>query len=287
MHTCIVCPRSTKGLTRLITRQIKGMSLRPGRRRKRLQREAEEAAAKSGERQEEGEVGDEEESEWVSEPEPGVFITLVPLPEVGNRVKKIRFSKERFDDWGAQKWWSENYDKVMELYCIVSQQSSPTLAPSDDESQLVHNQEEEEEQEEEASRSSKSTTGSSKASPEPQAHSEMSMESKLVHNQEEEEEEEEEGNEAASRSSKSTAGSSKATPEPQPHCEMPVEIGNRVLEWNVEDETGVFFTVRSMPDGSREILRIVFSGDRFGEMKTRVWWEKNKARLQQQYSLNL
>ncbi|KAG6477876.1 protein Brevis radix-like 1 [Zingiber officinale] len=246
MHTCIVCPRSTKGLTRLITRQIKGMSLRPGRRRKRLQREAEEAAAKSGERQEEGEVGDEEEqSEWVSEPEPGVFITLVPLPEVGNRVKKIRFSKERFDDWGAQKWWSENYDKVMELYCIVSQQSSPTLAPSDDESKLVHNQEEEEEEEEEG------------------------------------------GNEAASRSSKSTAGSSKATPEPQPHCEMSVEIGNRVLEWNVEDETGVFFTVRSMPDGSREILRIVFSGDRFGEMKTRVWWEKNKARLQQQYSLNL
>ncbi|XP_074580825.1 protein Brevis radix-like 1 [Curcuma longa] len=217
--------------------QIKGMALRPGRRRKKLQREAEEAAAKSGERLEEGEVGDEEESEWVAEPEPGVFITLVPLPEVGNRVKKIRFSKERFDDWGAQKWWSENYDKVMELYCIASPQSSPTLAPSDDESKLVHKEEDEEE------------------------------------------EQEEERNEAASRSSKSTSGSSKASPEPQAYSEMTMEVGSKVLEWIVEDEPGVFVTVRSMPDGSREILRVELSRKRFGEVKARVWWEENKARL--------
>lgn len=37
-----------------------------------------------------------------------------------------------FDDCGAQKWWSENYDKIMELYSIASCQSSSTPAPSED-----------------------------------------------------------------------------------------------------------------------------------------------------------
>lgn len=78
------------------------------------------------------------------------------------------------------------------------------------------------------------------------------MQSKLVHK----EEEEEEGKEAASRSSKSITGSSKASPEPQAHSEMTAEVGSKVLEWIVEDEPGVFVTVRSMPDGSREILRV-------------------------------
>lgn len=35
--------------------------------------------------------GEEEEKEWVAEPEHGVLITLMPLPNGGNQIKKIRF----------------------------------------------------------------------------------------------------------------------------------------------------------------------------------------------------
>ncbi|CAI0473259.1 unnamed protein product [Linum tenue] len=50
-----------------------------------------------------------------------------------------------------------------------------------------------------------------------------------------------------------------------------------------EDEPGVYITIRALTDGNRELRRIRFSREMFGEMQTRVWWEENKARIQEQY----
>lgn len=40
-------------------------------------------------------------------------------------------SREMFNKWQAQRWWSENYDKVMELYNVqrFNQQAVPLPTP--------------------------------------------------------------------------------------------------------------------------------------------------------------
>ncbi|KAJ4717824.1 Brevis radix-like protein [Melia azedarach] len=81
---------------------------------------------------------EDEPKEWVAQVEPGVLITFVSLPEGGNDLKRIRFSREMFNKWQAQRWWAENYDKVMELYNVqrFNHQAVPlpTSPRSEDES---------------------------------------------------------------------------------------------------------------------------------------------------------
>ncbi|CAK9175760.1 unnamed protein product [Ilex paraguariensis] len=64
-------------------------------------------------------VEDEDEpKEWMAQVEPGVQVTFVSLPHGGNDLKRIRFSREMFDKWQAQRWWGENFDRIMELYNV-------------------------------------------------------------------------------------------------------------------------------------------------------------------------
>ncbi|KAL0337236.1 UNVERIFIED_CONTAM: protein Brevis radix-like 4 [Sesamum calycinum] len=63
-------------------------------------------------------VEESEPKEWVAQVEPGVLITFVSLPRGGNDLKRIRFSRDMFNKWQAQRWWAENCDKVMELYNV-------------------------------------------------------------------------------------------------------------------------------------------------------------------------
>ncbi|KAK8641890.1 hypothetical protein V6N13_011261 [Hibiscus sabdariffa] len=74
---------------------------------------------------------EDEPKDWVAQVEPGVLITFVSLPEGGNGLKRIRFSREMFDKWQAQRWWAENYDKVMELYNVqrFNRQAVPLPTP--------------------------------------------------------------------------------------------------------------------------------------------------------------
>ncbi|XP_078445739.1 protein Brevis radix-like 1 [Wolffia australiana] len=58
----------------------------------------------------------------------------------------------------------------------------------------------------------------------------------------------------------------------------------RLVEWVVEDQPGVFVTIRSLPDGQQELRRVEISREMYGEVKARVWWEENKARLRRQYA---
>ncbi|KAK9275806.1 hypothetical protein L1049_023076 [Liquidambar formosana] len=76
-------------------------------------------------------VEENEPKEWVAHVEPGVLITFVSLPRGGNDLKRIRFSREMFNKWQAQRWWAENYDRVMELYNVqrLNRQAFPLPTP--------------------------------------------------------------------------------------------------------------------------------------------------------------
>nr|GMC54098.1 protein BREVIS RADIX-like [Ipomoea batatas] len=54
-------------------------------------------------------------------------------------------------------------------------------------------------------------------------------------------------------------------------------------EWVEQDEPGVFITIRQLADGTRELRRVRFSRERFGEVNAKTWWEQNRERIQAQY----
>lgn len=49
------------------------------------------------------------------------------------------YSREMFNKWQAQKWWAENYDKVMELYNVqrLSRQAFPLPTPPRSEDEVI------------------------------------------------------------------------------------------------------------------------------------------------------
>lgn len=59
-----------------------------------------------------------EKTEWVVQYEPGVYITLGSLPGGSNELKRVRFSRKRFSEGQAEKWWAENSTRVCERHNI-------------------------------------------------------------------------------------------------------------------------------------------------------------------------
>ncbi|XP_011075486.1 uncharacterized protein LOC105159953 isoform X1 [Sesamum indicum] len=56
--------------------------------------------------------------ERVIQDEPGVYITLVSLPNGVNELRRVRFSRKHFTEDQAEKWWAENGTRVCERYNI-------------------------------------------------------------------------------------------------------------------------------------------------------------------------
>ncbi|GJS90167.1 Brevis radix-like protein 4 [Tanacetum coccineum] len=54
-------------------------------------------------------------------------------------------------------------------------------------------------------------------------------------------------------------------------------------EWVEQDEPGVYITIKALPGGLRELRRVRFSREKFGEVHARLWWEENRARIHKQY----
>ncbi|KAL9995043.1 putative brevis radix (BRX) domain, protein BREVIS RADIX [Helianthus debilis subsp. tardiflorus] len=54
-------------------------------------------------------------------------------------------------------------------------------------------------------------------------------------------------------------------------------------EWVEQDEPGVYITIKALPGGLRELKRVRFSREQFGEVHARLWWEENRARIHKQY----
>ncbi|KAL6983498.1 hypothetical protein U1Q18_016884 [Sarracenia purpurea var. burkii] len=59
-----------------------------------------------------------EKAEWVVQDEPGVYITLSSLPGGHNELRRVRFSRKRFTEEQAEKWWAENGVRVCERHNV-------------------------------------------------------------------------------------------------------------------------------------------------------------------------
>ncbi|CAK7338884.1 unnamed protein product [Dovyalis caffra] len=56
--------------------------------------------------------------EWVEQYEPGVYITFTILPGGQKGLKRVRFSRKRFAEKEAERWWEENQIIVYQHYDI-------------------------------------------------------------------------------------------------------------------------------------------------------------------------
>ncbi|KAK8546963.1 hypothetical protein V6N13_099708 [Hibiscus sabdariffa] len=61
-------------------------------------------------------------SETMIQAEPGVYITLLHLPDGSNALKRVRFSRKHFTQENAEKWWAANEAKVCERHNIIRPQ---------------------------------------------------------------------------------------------------------------------------------------------------------------------
>ncbi|GAB2293297.1 Protein Brevis radix-like 2 [Dionaea muscipula] len=234
-------------------------------------------------------VEDDEPKEWVAQVEPGVLITFVSIPRGGNELKRIRFSRELFSKWQAQKWWTENHDRVMELYNVQS--SVPPQTPSrteDEECKIVSSSDNNPvtppTSKENLPRNHHHSTGYEYSSLDLLDHQEIQASkykfqglasapkvSDII---------------AAKTETSSFDASARSSSSGEADCSGELSVSNASeieTEWVEQDEPGVHITIRALADGTRELRRVRFSRDMFGEMDARMWWEENKARIQEQY----
>ncbi|KAK6151994.1 hypothetical protein DH2020_014629 [Rehmannia glutinosa] len=242
-------------------------------------------------------VEESEPKEWVAQVEPGVLITFVSLPRGGNDLKRIRFSREMFNKWQAQKWWAENSEKVMELYNVQRLNRQAFPLPSTPRSEDDHNSSKMESVEnspvtpplgrERLPRTLFRPTGtgtkysSSDSLDHLSMHSRSNYDSYGVGSTPK----------LSSISGAKTETSSMDAPirtsssrDADRSGEMSISNASYLeTEWVEQDEPGVYITIRALPDGRRELRRVRFSREIYGEMHARVWWEENRARIHKQY----
>ncbi|KAL9681348.1 hypothetical protein QQ045_013131 [Rhodiola kirilowii] len=232
-------------------------------------------------------IEEDEPKEWVAQVEPGVLITFLSLPQGGNNLKKIQFSREMFNKWEAQRWWGQNYEKVMELYNVQRsiRQAEPLQAPptSEDECSKVKSAESSPAtpplNEKRLPRNlHHSMTRVSSDSLDPDPASGKSTGPALSP---------ELSNKNVTRTKATSANvSARSTSSHEMNDSGELSASNASdaeNEWVEQDEPGVYITLRALPGGIRELRRVRFSRERFGEMHARLWWEENRARIQEQY----
>ncbi|XP_010047509.2 protein Brevis radix-like 4 [Eucalyptus grandis] len=240
-------------------------------------------------------VEESEPKEWVAQVEPGVLITFVSLPRGGNDLKRIRFSRDMFNKYQAQRWWSENYDRVMELYNVqrLNRQAFPLPTPprSEDESFKIESVQDSPvtppltkerlprnlyrppgvvmgysssdslDYHPGLPRPYRDSTGVA-STPKLSSISGTKTETSSI--------------DASMRSSSSRDADRSG--------ELSISNASDLEpEWVEQDEPGVYITIRALPSGKKELRRVRFSRERFGEMHARVWWEENRARIHEQY----
>ncbi|GJM98671.1 hypothetical protein PR202_ga15700 [Eleusine coracana subsp. coracana] len=249
----------------------------------------------------EGGDSKEDAKEWVAQVEPGVLITFVSLAQGGNDLKRIRFSREMFNKWQAQRWWAENYDRVMELYNVQRFNRSaplPTTPKSEDESSKNDSPETPPLDKERLPRTfHRPLSGGGASSSDSLEHHSSRYCNGHHHNH---------GHQCcdsvglastpklssisgAKTETSSIDASMRTSSSPEEidrSGELSVSISNasdQEREWVEEDEPGVYITIRALPGGIRELRRVRFSREKFSEMHARLWWEENRARIHEQY----
>ncbi|GMY36380.1 protein Brevis radix-like 4 isoform X2 [Fagus crenata] len=244
-------------------------------------------------------VEESEPKEWVAQVEPGVLITFVSLPRGGNDLKRIRFSRDMFNKWQAQRWWAENYDRVMELYNVqrFNRQAFPLPTPprSEDEQSLQSLKMESAEDSpvtppltrERLPRNLYRPTGMGMGYSSSDSLEQHSMQSRHYYDS---------GGLASTPKMSSISGAktetssmdasirSSSSREADRSGELSISNASDLeTEWVEQDEPGVYITIRALPGGKRELRRVRFSREKFGEVHARLWWEENRARIHEQY----
>ncbi|XP_020238728.1 protein Brevis radix-like 4 [Cajanus cajan] len=242
---------------------------------------------------------EEEPKEWVAQVEPGVLITFVSLPRGGNHLKRIRFSREIFNKWQAQRWWAENYDKVMELYNVqrLNRQAVPLPTPprSEDESSKRESIEEIPvtpplSRERPPCNLYRAGGGVGMGYSSSDSFDHQSMQSRHYYDPN--------GVNSTPKVSTISAAAktdissidadaslrSSSSREADRSGELSFSNASDLdSEWVEQDEPGVYITIRALPGGKKELRRVRFSREKFGEMHARLWWEENRARIHEQY----
>ncbi|GLJ56110.1 hypothetical protein SUGI_1204530 [Cryptomeria japonica] len=190
----------------------------------------------------EGEEPDDECKEWISHVEPGVIITLISLEGGENQLKRIRFSRELFNKRQAQLWWTENQEKVLELYNIRPN------TKGENGGDIPRSRGEERDGNVQEARDANilpirpvSATSSHEADRSDDLQScsdKYSMHSATNSSEQDEEQEQEQEQEA---------------------------------EWVEEDEPGVYITIYSSPSGAREVKRVRFSREKRAHLVKIRW----------------
>ncbi|XP_074566870.1 protein Brevis radix-like 1 [Curcuma longa] len=229
--------------------------------------------------------------EWVAQVEPGVHITFVSLPGgAGNDLRRIRFSREMFNKWHAQRWWGENYDRIMELY-NVQRFNRQALSPpprSDDgvERESFYSrvgsirESSDGKDYRSATRHTNrspltSTAGKGICYPFVPDPSEQFFPHHLHYG----------AGVSGVRAETSSVEASRTTTSSRDEASISISNASdmEITEWVEEDEPGVFITIRELADGTRDLRRVRFSRERFGEVNAKLWWEENRERIQAQY----
>ncbi|CAL5429347.1 unnamed protein product [Camellia sinensis] len=215
---------------------------------------------------------DDEPKEWMAQVEPGVQITFVSLPNGGNELKRIRFSREMFNKWQAQRWWGENYDRIMELYNVqrFNQQALQTPLRSEDEPRD----------------STYSRLGLARESPmmTPSLNKEWVPRNYYKPSDQGGSHYYNAGSSNYGAGGPASMDASRTTTSSRDENSVSISNASDVeSEWIEEDEPGVYITIRQLADGTRELRRVRFSREKFGEVNAKTWWEENRERIQAQY----
>ncbi|XP_057969233.1 protein Brevis radix-like 4 [Malania oleifera] len=240
-------------------------------------------------------VEENEPKEWVAQVEPGVLITFVSLPGGGNDLKRIRFSREAYNKWQAQRWWAENYDRVMELYNVqrYNRQVFPLPTPprSEDESSKIESAEDSPVtpplSKERLPRNLYRPTGMGMGYSSSDSLDHHPMQSRHYRDSCGLTSTPKVSSISGAKTETSSMDASIRTSssrEADRSEELSISNASDLeTEWVEQDEPGVYITIRAYPNGTRELRRVRFSREKFGEMHARVWWEENRARIHEQY----
>ncbi|MBA0702635.1 hypothetical protein Goari_022831, partial [Gossypium aridum] len=176
-------------------------------------------------------------------------------------------SREMFNKWQAQRWWAENYDKVMELYNVqrFNHQAVPVSTPprSEDEGSRI-----------ESAKNSPATPPLNKEQPRnfvrPTGMGYSSSDS-LDHQPIQSRQYYDSAALAstpklssisgAKTETSSIDGSARSSSSREADRSGELSISNASdmeTEWVEQDEPGVYLTIRALPGGSRELRRVRF-----------------------------
>ncbi|BBH08233.1 BREVIS RADIX-like 4, partial [Prunus dulcis] len=200
-------------------------------------------------------------------------------------------TREIFNKWQAQRWWAENYDRVMELYNVqrFNRQAFPLPTPprSEDESSKMESAEASPVTppltRERLPRNLYRPTGMAMSYSSSDSLDHHPMQSRHYYDS---------GGINSTPKLSSISGTktetssmdasirSSSSREADRSGELSISNASDLeTEWVEQDEPGVYITIRALPGGKRELRRVRFSREKFGEMHARLWWEENRARI--------